>query len=151
CTAAPERAEQARKALETALAQGDRAAALDAVHRLRAALLPTPEAFLELGTLLSKAGSAPEAGWLLEEGVRPHPHRDDLRVAPAQVALLLGTPSLAREAVAPIAPGSAQHAAALITRARAELGLGDLEQALAVLREAERLYPDEPEARLVRI
>jgi tetratricopeptide (TPR) repeat protein len=53
--------------------------------------------------------------------------------------------------VLPIAPGSEQHAAALITRAQAELNLGDLEEALATLADAEQLYPDQPEARLVRI
>ena len=36
-------------------------------------------------------------------------------------------------------------------RAQAELQLGDLERALVTLAEAERLYPERPEVRLVRI
>ena len=83
--------------------------------------------------------------------MRRFPERDDLRIALARVALVLGNPSQAREAVLAIAPASEQHAAALVLRAQAELQLGDLERALATLAEAERLYPDRPEARLVRI
>ena len=83
--------------------------------------------------------------------MRRFPERDDLRLALARVALLLGNPSLAREAVAPVAADSEQHALALVIRAQAELNLGDLERALETLAEAEKLYPDRPEARLVRI
>jgi tetratricopeptide (TPR) repeat protein len=151
CTPVEERLEQARQAVETALERGDREAALEAVRDLRAALPPTPGSFLELGSLLARSGGAPEAAWLLEEGVRRHPERDDLRLALAEIALLLGNPSLARETVAPIAPGAGQHAAALVARARAELSLGNLEAALDVLKEAEQLYPDQLEVRLARI
>jgi tetratricopeptide (TPR) repeat protein len=87
----------------------------------------------------------------LEQAVRRHTDRDDLRLALARVALILGNPSLANEAVLPVAPASEQHPFALILRAQAELNLGDLERALATLAEAERLYPERPEARLVRI
>jgi tetratricopeptide (TPR) repeat protein len=151
CTPPEERAEKAREALQQALGRGDREAALDAIDDLRASAPDTPEALLEIAQLRVQAGDAPRAGWLLEEGTRRFPERDDVRLALARVALLLGNPSLARDAVVPIAAGSEQHAAALVTRAQAELGLGDLERALETLAEAERLYPDRPEARLVRI
>ena len=151
CSSPEEKAERAREAFAQALEQGDRAAALAAVDDLRASLPETAGALLEVAQLRVRAGSAPDAGWLLEEGVRRYPERDDLRLALGQVALLLGNPSLAREAVAPVAPDSEEHAAALVTRAQAELHLGDLPRALATLAEAERLYPDRPEARLVRI
>jgi tetratricopeptide (TPR) repeat protein len=151
CSSPEEKAERAREAFAQALEQGDRAAALAAVDDLRASLPETADALLEVAQLRVRAGNAPDAGWLLEEGVRRYPERDDLRLALGRVALLLGNPSLAREAVAPVAPGSEEHAAALVTRAQAELNLGDLEQALETLADAERLYPDRPEARLVRI
>jgi tetratricopeptide (TPR) repeat protein len=151
CTPPEERAEQAREAVRQAVTQVDRAAALDALDDLRDAAPDTPEALLELAQLLVQVGSAPDAGWLLEEAVRRFPERDDLRLALARVALLLGNPSLAREAVTPVAADSEQHAGALVTRAQAELNLGDLERALETLAEAEKLYPDRPEARLVRI
>jgi predicted Zn-dependent protease len=151
CPPPEERAEQAREAIRHAIEQGDRAAALDAVEELRDSLPDSADSLLEVAQLLVQSGDAPRAGWLLEEGVQRFPDRDDLRLGLARVSLLLGNPSRAREAVLPIAPGSEQHAAALITRAQAELNLGDLEEALATLADAEQLYPDQPEARLVRI
>jgi tetratricopeptide (TPR) repeat protein len=151
CTPPEERAEQSREAIRLAVEQGDRAAALDAVESLRESLADSPDSLLEVAQLLVQSGDAPRAGWLLEEGVQRFPDRNDLRLALARVSLLLGNPSRAREVAIPVAPGSEQHAAALITRAQAELNLGDLEQALATLAQAEELYPDQPEARLVRI
>jgi superkiller protein 3 len=151
CTPAKERADEAREAIRQGLERGDRAAALDGVNDLRDSLPDTADSLLEVAQLLVQSGDAPRAGWLLEEGVQRFPDRDDLRLALARVSLLLGNPSRAREAVIPVAPGSEQHAAALITRAQAELNLGDLEQALETLAAAEQLYPDQPEARLVRI
>ena len=126
-------------------------AALAAIDELQEALPDSPESLLEIAQLRIAAGDAPRASWLLEEAVRRFPKRDDLRLALARVALLLGNPSLAHEALAPVAPDSERHADALVTRAQAELNLGDLERALETLAEAERLYPDRPEARLVRI
>jgi tetratricopeptide (TPR) repeat protein len=67
------------------------------------------------------------------------------------VSLPLGNPARTREVADGITPEVEQHADALVLRAQAELQLGDLERALATLAEAERLYPDRPEARLVRI
>ena len=151
CTPPDERAEQARRAIAQALGQGDRSAALEAVEELRGSLPDTGDSLLELAQLLVRSGDAPRAAWLLEEAVQRFPERDDLRLALARVSLLLGNPSLAQQAVAPVDSGSEQHLAALVTRAQAELNLGDLEQALATLAEAEELYPDQPEARLVRI
>jgi tetratricopeptide (TPR) repeat protein len=151
CTPAEERAEQAREAIREGVERGDRAAALDGVEELRESLPDSADSLLEVAQLLVQSADAPRAGWLLEEGVQRFPDRGDLRLALARVSLLLGNPSRARETVLPVAPGSEQHAAALVTRAQAELNLGDLEQALATLSEAEQLYPDQPEARLVRI
>lgn len=151
CTSAEERAEQARETVGQQIARGDRGAALDAVEDLRDSLPDTADALLEVTQLFVRAGDAPRASWLLEDGVRRFPGRDDLRIALARVSLLLGNPSRAREVVLPIQSDSPQHAAALVVRARAELDLGDLEQALATLSDAEQRYPDRPEARLVRI
>jgi tetratricopeptide (TPR) repeat protein len=151
CTPSEQRAEQAREAVEESIARGDRQAALGAIDDLRATAEDTADALLEVAQLLVRAGNAPEAGWLLEDAVRRHPARADLTLALARVSLLLGNPARARE-VSDGIPGEAEeHADGLVLRAQAELQLGDLERALATLAEAERLYPDRPEARLVRI
>jgi tetratricopeptide (TPR) repeat protein len=151
CRPSEERAGQAREAIQQALERGDRSGALDAVEDLRESLPDTADSLVEVAQFLVQSGDAPRAGWLVEEGVRRFPERDDVRLALARVSLLLGNPSRAREVLLPITPGSEQHAAALVARAQSELNLGDLEQALATLAEAEHLHPNEPEARLVRI
>jgi len=151
CAADERGAESARANVQLAIEHGDQPAALAAIAELRASLPDTPDALLEIAQLRVAAGDAPRAAWLLEQAVRRHSDRDDLRLALARVALILGNPSLANEAVLPVAPASEQHPFALILRAQAELNLGDLERALATLAEAERLYPERPEARLVRI
>jgi thioredoxin-like negative regulator of GroEL len=66
CTPREERAETTRKAVEAAIAHGDREAALAAIADLRGVADDTAEAQLELAQLLVRAGNAPEAGWLLE-------------------------------------------------------------------------------------
>src|SRR5262245_25297902 len=114
CTPAAERADQAREALARALARGDRAAALEAVQDLRSALPESEQGLLEVAQRLVQAGSAPDAAWLLEEGIRRYPACDDLRVALGRVALKLGNPSQALEALAPVVQGSEDHAAALV-------------------------------------
>lgn len=155
CTPADEgveqAAEQAREAARESIVQGDREAALAAVGKLREVAEDTADARLELAQWLVRAGNAPEAGWLLEEATRRYPERADVTLALARVSLLLGNPARAREVSEAIAPEAEQHVDALIMRAQAELALGDLERALASLAEAERLYPDRPESRLVRI
>jgi tetratricopeptide (TPR) repeat protein len=151
CTPSEERAEQAREAVGEAIARGDREAALDAIENLRDAADDTADAQLELAQLLVWAGNAPEASWLLEDAARRHRDRADVALALARVSLLLGNPARAREVADGITPEVEQHADALVLRAQAELQLGDLERALATLAEAERLYPDRTEARLVRI
>ncbi len=151
CMPDEQRAERSRDALKQALERADRGAALAAIDELQETLPDSPESLLEIARLRVTAGDAPRASWLLEEAVRRFPKRDDLRIALARVALLLGNPSLAHEVLAPVAPDSERHADALVTRAQAELNLGDLERALETLAEAERLYPDRAEARLVRI
>jgi tetratricopeptide (TPR) repeat protein len=151
CTPPEERAEQAREAVGQAIERGDREAALQAIDDLRSSAEDTADAQLELAQLLVRAGNAPEAGWLLEDATRRHPDRADLALALARVSLLLGNPARAREVADAIPVEAEQHAHALVLRAQAELQLGDLDRALASLADAERLYPDRPEARLVRI
>ncbi len=151
CTPAPERADVARAAAQTALERGDRSAALAAVEDLRASLPPGADATAEVARFLVAAGDAPRAGWLLEEGLRRFPDHQELRLALARTALLLGNPSRAREVLDLAQPDSARQADTLVLRAQAELQLGDLEKALETLEETERLHPDRPEARLVRI
>jgi tetratricopeptide (TPR) repeat protein len=151
CSSPEEQAEQARLAAREAVQKGDRVAALAALDDLRESSPDTPEAFLEQSRLLIAVGEAPQVVWLLEAGIARFPERDDLRLALGQVALLVGDASTARRALAVISPDSEQHLAALVMSARAELMLGDLERALEILGEAERRYPDRPEARLARI
>lgn len=151
CPSAEERAEAAREAAREALGRGDRGGALRELATLRALRPDTPEDLRELAELLVIAGEAPQALRLLEEGVSEWPERDELRVALAQVALLVADYSAARRAVAPIEAESPQHAAALLLRAQAELRLGRFDRAVSMLAEAERLYPERPEARIARI
>jgi len=151
CAPAEERADAAREHFREALGRGDRIEALAAIDDLRSSLPDTPETLIEVAQLLVQAGSAPDAGWMLEEGVRRFPGRDDVRVASGRVALLLGNPALARATVLPVEADAEEHPVALVVRAQAELEMGDLEAALATLAETEKLYPERPEARLLRI
>lgn len=151
CAPAEERAEAARKAATEALARADRAAALEAIRDLEDALPETPESILEVVAFLVEAGEAPRAVWILEESVARYSDRDDLRLALARAALLTSNASLARQAVLAIDPDSEHHAQSLLLLAQAELNLGNLDRGLEVLAEAERLYPDRPEARVARI
>jgi arylsulfatase A-like enzyme/tetratricopeptide (TPR) repeat protein len=143
--------ESARVAFLEALEREDRAAAIAAVDALRESLPATADSSLEVAGLLVRAGEAPQASWVLEEGVRRFPERDDLRIALSRVATQVGSPSMALEVLAPIGAESGQHGAALVARAQAHLHLGNLDQALATLSEAERAYPNEPAARLMRV
>jgi tetratricopeptide (TPR) repeat protein len=151
CPSPQERAEDARADARAALARGDRDGALRALHLLRELRAETSVDPLELAELLVEAGEAPQAVWLLEEAVRATPERDELRIALAQAALLVGDAAAARNAVEPIAESSQKHPEALVLRSQAELRLGDANRALATLAQAEQLYPDRIEARLVRI
>lgn len=151
CTPAEERSEQLREAVRESIARGDREAALDAIDDLRRDAADTANTQLEMAQLLVQAGNAPEAGWLLEDAARRHPGRANLALALARVSLLLGNPARAREVANGIAPEAEEHAHALILRSQAELQLGDLEQALATLAEAEERYPERPETWLARI
>jgi tetratricopeptide (TPR) repeat protein len=151
CSSSEDGTERAGEEARQALARGDRAAALDALQHLRESRTETPDSLLELAQLLIAAGEAPQALWRLEEGVQRFPARDDLRLALGQVAMMVGSPATARAALEPITSGSEHHAGALVLLAQAELQLGNLERALEILADAERLYPDRPEARLARI
>ncbi len=151
CSPPEERADQARESVREALQRGDRPAALEAIDALGASTPDTAESLMEIAALRVQAGDAPRAAWILEEGLRRFPDRDDLRLALARVALLLGNPSLTMDAVRPIDTDSAQHSQALVLRAQAELSLGHLDRALATLAEAEGRYPDESTVKLIRI
>ncbi len=151
CASAEERADAARERFREALGRGDRIEALAAIDDLRSSLPDAPETLIEVAQLQVQAGSAPDAGWLLEEAVRRFPERANVRVASGRVALLLGNPALARASVLPIGADAEEHPVALVVRAQAELEMGDLNAALATLAETEKLYPERPEARLLRI
>lgn len=151
CPSPEERAERARIDVREALVRGDRGAALRALEELRELRAETSGDPLELAQLLIQAGEAPQAVWLLEQAVRESPGRDALRVALGQVALLVGDAAGARDAVAPIAEDSDEHPNALVLRAQAELQLGDFDRSVATLAQAEQLYPDRVEPRLMRI
>ena len=110
CPSPEERAERARADAREALARGDRGAALGALEVLRELRAETSADPLELAQLLVQAGEAPQAVWLLEEAVRESPERDELRIALAQAALLVGDAAAARDALDPIGEDSEKHA-----------------------------------------
>ncbi len=151
CASPEERAESAPAAVQEALQRGDRDAALAALQDLRESQPDTPEALAEYTTLLVRAGEANQALWRLEAAVQRFPERHDLRLALASAALLVNDASRARAAAGRIPADSEHHPRALLTLAWAELQLGSLEGALALFEEAERRYPDLPQARVARI
>jgi len=151
CHADEDRAESARLEAREALGAGDLRGAREALVELRAHVPDTADALLELTSLMLQAGEAPQALWLLEEGVDRFAGRDDLRVQLARASLIVANPVLARSALEPLDRGSPQHLDALLLRAQAELDLGNLEGGLEVLEQAEQMYPGESQASAVRI
>jgi len=151
CHSDEERAERARQEAREALVVGDLQGAREALAELRANVPDTADALLELTSLMLQAGEAPQALWLLEEGVARFAGRDDLRVQLARAALIVANPVLARSALEPLDRGSPQHLESLLLRAQAELDLGNLEGGLEILEQAEQLYPGESQASAVRI
>jgi predicted Zn-dependent protease len=151
CPSSQEQAERARGEAHEALQRGERNQALAAIESLRENQPDTPEALLELAGLLMAAGESLETVWMLQDGVERFPDRDDLRLALAGSALQVSNATLARRVVAEIDEDSEHHPAGLVVLARAELELGNLEDALAMLEQAEARYPDRPEAALFRI
>lgn len=143
--------EEAQQRGHQALEAGDPARVQAALDDLRGRRLASPETLLLVTDLMLRAGEAPQAVWDLEEGLERFPDRDDLRVALARVALVVGNPSRAASVLADVGPDSASHLASLLLRARAALDLGDLDAALALFDEAERTHPDAPEAAVARI
>jgi tetratricopeptide (TPR) repeat protein len=150
CSSTEERSARARAEARAALERGDRLAALEALRGVSDEGEP-PEALLDHAALLASAGETARAAWLLEQAVRRSPEQAGLRVALGQLALAVENPSAARDAVQPVPATAPEHPAALVVLAQAELKLGSLERALAVLEEAERRYPERLEARLVRV
>lgn len=151
CAPGDEAAERAREDLRTALDSGDRGAALLALEDLRESLPDTPEAAVEIASSMVAVAEGAGAVWFLQDALERFPEDDNVRIALAQAALLTNDPSLAHLALEPIGPDSRHHVEALLVRARAQLDLGDLEGALELMRETERLYPERPEARFAQI
>jgi tetratricopeptide (TPR) repeat protein len=150
CSSAAERDARARTDARKELEGGDRSAALAALREADPDET-SPEALLDRAALLAAAGETAQAVWLLESAVKRHPGRAELAIALARLSLVVDNATAARAAVQAIPPGSEHHATALVLTAQAELMLGSLDRALEVLQEAERLYPERLEARLVRI
>jgi tetratricopeptide (TPR) repeat protein len=151
CPSSQEQAERARGDAVEALQRGERNQALAAIESLRKSQPDTPEALLELAGLLMAAGESLDTLWLLQDGIERFPDRDDLRLALAGSALQVSNATLARRVAAEIEEDSEHHPAGLVVLARAELELGNLDDALAMLEQAEARYPDRPEAALFRI
>ena len=151
CTPSEESAQRAREEYGAALQRRDRPAALAAVARLRDASPDSPEAAIEVATLLASAGESRGAIWELEAARRRFPERQDLRLALGLLALRTQDGALAKRTLATIPEGADEHAAALIGLAQAELLLGDADAGLAWLERAETLYPERPEARARRL
>jgi tetratricopeptide (TPR) repeat protein len=151
CPSTDEQIAEARKAVPEALERGDRSAAREAVASLGTAVPDDPAKLIELAEVLVQAGEAPRALWVLEAGAEKFPERADVQLALASVALRLANPALARSVAVRVRSDAPEHADALIVRAQAELGLGRLDEALALLEDAEERYPDRPASRLVRI
>jgi tetratricopeptide (TPR) repeat protein len=151
CPSTDEQIAEARKAVPEALERGDRSAAREAVASLGTSVPDDPAKLIELAAVLVQAGEAPRALWVLEAGAEKFPERADVQLAVASVALRLANPALARTAALRVPENAPEHADALILRAQAELGLGRLDEALALLKDAEARYPDRPESRLVHI
>lgn len=144
CQGAEQRDARLRAEAHAALARGDANALRAALAGLRESPAQPPEALLDVAALLVQAGEAPEAVWRLEAAVAAQPGNADLRLALARAALLVRSPSLAREALAGVPPGSPRHLDALLVGAQAELELGDAEAGFAKLAEAERAHPGDP-------
>ena len=116
--------ESAREQAQAALARGERDAAIQAIEALRKAAPESPEACLEQAELWIRAGEAPRAVWLLEEGAtrfpaapRPAPLPGQHRAAgrrPGARRSRRRRDSRARERI----PGGAAGARAVAGRAR---------------------------------
>jgi tetratricopeptide (TPR) repeat protein len=151
CPSTEEQIAEARKAVPEALARGDRSAAREVVASLGTAVPDDPAKLIEMAEVLVQAGEAPRALWVLEAGAQRFPERADVLLALASVSLGLANPALARSAAARVPEDAPEHADALLLQAQAELALGQLDTALALLKDAEQRYPDRPASRLVRI
>ena len=110
-----------RARAQTALARGDRRAAIEAIEALERAQRDAPEARLEQSELWIRAGEAPRSVWRLEQAVARFGDRSDLRLALANAALLVGDAARAAAIAREIPESAAEHPQALLVRARAEI------------------------------
>jgi tetratricopeptide (TPR) repeat protein len=111
----------------------------------------SPDDVLNRTAELLDDGEAAHALWEAEEGLRRFPTSDGLRIRLAEIAILVGNPSLARDSVQHIEAGSPLRADAVLAIARAELALGDIEPALEALVRGQREFPSRSDIRLLRI
>lgn len=144
CSSGEDEIRRAQTEVRRALARGEVDSAREALQRLRKSRPETPEGVRSIANLMVRAGEAPQALWLLGEGLERFPDRHDLRILFARIGLMLGEAARAAAALEPVDAESLFHPDALLLRARATLELGELEEALAILEEAGRLYPDLP-------
>jgi len=151
CSSPEEKGTLARERAVVALEEGRRTEALAALRELRDLDLEAPEAVLDLAALMTRAGDAPGAAWVLEAALAREPTHEPLRLALARTSLLVGDAARARAEMSRVVEGSELHADSLLIAARAELLLGDLEQCLALLEQMESTYPDRLESHLLRI
>ena len=144
----PANVDDAEAQVLAALERGDRVAAIEVLEGFTA---PDAAGTVRVASLWATVGEATRALWLLEDAARAHPEDAAIHVALARVSLLLANPARALEAASVVPADSEQHVDAILLRAQAQLALGRLEDALALYDEAQRLYPDRPESRLMRI
>jgi len=148
---APDPVEAARQSLNDALLRRDVSALSGALEKLRAVNPQSPEELAELASLMMRAGETAHASWLLEAGISVYPDRDELRILAARASLVVGDPVRVLAVLDPIAVDSDQHLASLLLRARAQLELGNLDEALACFEDAQQRYPDSPHASHARV
>jgi thioredoxin-like negative regulator of GroEL len=90
CSSSEESAKQAREAVAESIARGDREGALEAVSEILDSAEDSAEKKLEVANLFIRAGSAPEASWLLEDAILRFPDESALYLQRTEVFLAEG-------------------------------------------------------------
>lgn len=133
CSSPEDQAGDARDAALAAVAAADWTAAQVALEALHGARSETPETLAELAGLMLEAGEAPQAVWVLEDGLIRFPSSDGLRAALATAALRMGAPGRVELVLEPVSSESTAYAPGLVALAEAQLALGEAEPARATL------------------